>query len=349
LFSLIAAPAGGAIAQCTITRTMTLVVAVAMLATLGLDLVLRLAARWIPAQAVGTAAFGVLTFGQLAMLQDALDHGALWYRDYGLYGLQWGGKEVFGEVRRDLARNPSDHVMVSSIWANGTDLLALFFVGDDRRMELQSMNWYAAERHDLDEHTLLIQTAPEYDQAVADPRFRLIRHEGTIPYPDGTRGFEVFRMGYSENADALFAAEKEARHRLVTDEVMIGGELVRVDHSVFEMGGLDQLFDKDPESLAKTSRVNPAVLEMSFPTDHVFRGVTIASTDTETQLTVVLFPTRGGTPLRWTKTFHELPPNPVLHLPLEPPAPPARKLRLEVKKLEGDEDAYVHVREVSWE
>jgi hypothetical protein len=125
--------------------------------------------------------------------------------------------------------------------------------------------------------------------------------------------------------------------------------MVRVDHSVFEMGGVDQLFDKDPESLAKTSRVNPAVIEMSFPTDHIFRGVTVASTNPEMQLTVVLFPTTGGPPLRWTKGFHGLPPNPELHLRLEPPAPPARKLRLEIQMLEGDEDAYVHVREVSWE
>ena len=349
LFALLAAPVGGAIAQCTVTRTMTLLVAAAMLATLGLDLVLGFAARWIPAPVVGAAAFGALTFGQLVMLQDALDHGALWYRDYGLYGLQWGGKEVFGEARRDLTRNPSDRVVVSPIWANGTDLLARFFVGDDRRLDLQSMDWYAAERQDLNEHTLLIQTAPEYDQAVADPHFRLIRHERTIPYPDGTRGFEVFRMSYSENVDALFAAEKQARRRLVSDEVQIGGELVRVEHSVFEMGGVDQLFDKDPESLAKTKRVNPAVLELNFPTDHIFRGVTVAASDSEIRLTVVLLPATGGSPLRWTKEFRGLPPNPVLHLPLEPPAPPARKLRLEVQKLDGDEDAYVHVREVSWE
>jgi hypothetical protein len=328
---------------------MTLVVAVALLATLGLDLLLRLLARRIPANVVGAAAFGVLTFGQLAMLRDALAHGPLWYRDYGLYGLQWGAKEVFGEARRDLARNPSDHVVVSTIWANGTDLLARFFLGDDRRAELQSMNWYAAERHDLTDRTLLIQTALEYDQALADPHFRLLRHDGTILYPDGTRGFELFRMSYSPEADALFAAEKAARRRLVTDQVRLGAETVEIGHSLFEIGGLEQLFDKDPESLVKTGRVNPAVLEMSFPSDHVFRSVTVAATDPEMQLTVLVFSVKGRPPLRFTKAFHALPPNPVLHMALEPPPPAARKVRLEIRSLGQDEDGYVHVREVSWD
>lgn len=349
VFALLAAPVGGALARCTITREMTLVVAVAILTALGVDLLLTFATRAIPAQAVGVSAFAVLAAGQILMLRDALNNGALWYRDYGLYGLQWGARQVFGSVRADLARNPSDHVVVSPVWANGTDLLARFFLGDDHRFELQSMNWYSAERHDLGERTLLIQTAPEYDQALKDPHFQLLRHEGTIPFPDGSRGFELFRMAYSAEADALFAAEKQARHRLVTDQIRLNGETVDVNHSLFEMGNVDALFDKDPESLAKTSRVNPAVIEMNFPSDRFFRSVTVASTDPEMQLTLVLYPAKGGAPLRWTKAFHNLPPNPVLTLPLEPPPPATRHIRLEVQSLGGDEDSYVHVREISWE
>jgi hypothetical protein len=349
VFALAAAPVGGAMAQCTITRTMTLVVAVAMLATLGLDLVLRLAARVIPSGVVAAAVFVGLTYGQVAMLHDALTHGTLWYRDYGLYGLQWGAKEVFGEARRSLARRPSDHVVISPVWANGTDELFRFFLNDDPRAQMQSVNWYQAQRRDLDERTLFIQTATEYDQALGDPLFRLLRHEGTIPYPDGTRGFEMFRMAYSSEADALFAAEKAARHRLVTDRIELGGETVEIGHSAFDMGSLAQLFDKDSDSLAKTNRVNPAVLEVRFPSSHSFRSVTVAATDPEMQLTVSVFPASGGAPLEFHKSFHHLPPNPTLSLTLEPRPPPATKLRIEILALGGDSDAYVHLREVSWE
>ena len=51
------------------------------------------ASLWITAGAL----FVVLSGASLWMLRDALTKGPLWFGDYGLYGMQYGAKQLFEE------------------------------------------------------------------------------------------------------------------------------------------------------------------------------------------------------------------------------------------------------------
>jgi hypothetical protein len=92
-----------------------------------------------------------------------------------------------------------------------------------------------------------------------------VRVERTIPYPDGSTGFLFVRFAYSDQADALFIAEQEARRTLVDDRLLLDGELVALRHSAIDMGEPGLMFDGDDFTLMRGLEANPFVLEMTFP------------------------------------------------------------------------------------
>ena len=191
---LAAAPCGAALVGTGITREMPLVLGYAILAAIGLDALLRAAAARVRPVLVGAAVFLLFSTGGAAMLADSLRHAPGWYSDYGLYGMQWGAREVFGEIRRGLLKSPQSRYYVSPNWANGTEQLVLFFFPRDPRVEVRDVDHYRRRWNELDPRTIHVLPADEVARVRADPRFVVVSIEKTIPYPDGRAGFSFVRM-----------------------------------------------------------------------------------------------------------------------------------------------------------
>ncbi|MBI4785770.1 MAG: glycosyltransferase family 39 protein, partial [Chloroflexi bacterium] len=148
LIAALAAPIGGAITQVAITRILTFVVPASIFATLGLDFLLaRLRPRW---RSVATAiVFVGISGASLGMLSDALSNGPLWYRDYGLYGMQWGAKQLFEVIPRYVRQSPDTVVNVTPTWANGTDVFLDYFMPKEPRVKFANVDALIAERQPL--------------------------------------------------------------------------------------------------------------------------------------------------------------------------------------------------------
>jgi hypothetical protein len=190
---LVAAPCGAALVGPGITRELALVLAYGMVATLGLDFLLRRLPSRAPAPAVAAAVFLLFSAGATAMLADSLRTGARWYSDYGLYGMQWGAREVFGEIRRGLVRGAAPQYYVSPDWANAVEQLVLFFCPGDARVEARHLEYYRDHANEVDPRAIHVLT-PEEFQTLASRRFRVIAVQQVIPYPDGLPGFYFVRL-----------------------------------------------------------------------------------------------------------------------------------------------------------
>jgi hypothetical protein len=78
--------------------------------------------------------FAGLAAAALLLLRTALVQGPLWFRDYSLYGMQYGARQVFEMAIPELLRgDPAALVLVTSTWANGTDNFLYFFLDDEQR------------------------------------------------------------------------------------------------------------------------------------------------------------------------------------------------------------------------
>lgn len=345
LVALAAAPVGAALVRSGITRAMTLVVVFGMLAGVAADPLLRLAARWVRPAVVGAIVFLGLAAAQAAMLGDSLRNGPTWYRDYGLYGMQWGAREVFAEVGRIREAHPDALVVLTPVWANGVDDLVDFFLRRHDGIIVANVDWLRSARRDIPEKTLAVMTEDEYRSAAADGRFADLRVDKTLDYPDGRPGFRFVWLRYAPDFEAVLAREREGWHRLVEEEVVIGGEAAKVSHSVFGPGqAARHLFDGDDASLVRTEKANPAVVLVEFPRPRPIRHLSLTTGSMDMEITVDVAGPSGKA--SFARTYIGLPRDPTVEIDLPPIGGDVASLRIAVRDIHSEEPQSVHLREV---
>jgi hypothetical protein len=349
LLAALATPVGGAISEVGILRVIAFVVPATLFSVLGLELLLaRLRAPRAWSLAAGTVA-ALLVAGALWLLQYALGAGPYWFRDYGLYGMQWGASQVFEQVRDDLQANPTDRYYVSSTWANGSDVFLRFFLPGEPRVQIGHVSQLAFGQQPLDDHMVFVMTAPEYAAAQANAKFKSVQADRVLPYPDGTPGFYWARLAYADNAAELFAAEQVARRELVTVQVPWQGEALTVRHSQTSAGEAAYLFDGKSDTLLRGLEANPFILEVVFPSPRPLAAMAVQLGSMAAELQVTLTGLTDDEVARYESTEPGTRQDPVVTLAFDHGPPQVTKVRLEAKDLrQGSNPAQIHIREVTF-
>ena len=105
------------------------------------------------------------------MLGNALQNGPTWTTDYGLEGMQYGGEQVFTRAAEIAREQPNITVLVSSTWANGSDILLRFFADDLPNITMGNINAYGLEYRPLDRNTLFVMTQEDVDYIYESGKF----------------------------------------------------------------------------------------------------------------------------------------------------------------------------------
>src|SRR5215212_779063 len=250
---------------------------------------------------IALSAFLILAGANVWMLNDALRNGPLWFRDYGLGGMQYGAFQIFDIIEQYRQVHPETMIIFSPTWANGGDVLPRFSIDDFSSIQISSIQGHILQKLPLDHKTLFIMTPQEYDIARASLRLTDINVERIVPYPDGTPGFYFVRLRYADHADEEFAAEKAARQALRESMLTIDGQEVKVRHSYLDGDSQDQsisqVFDNDPLTLAKTFEANPFVIELTFPEPSMLNGFSIMIGAAKLQITLKCYSKTGTQPI----------------------------------------------------
>jgi Dolichyl-phosphate-mannose-protein mannosyltransferase len=293
--------------------------------------------------------FFILAGTNVRMLNDALKNGPLWFRDYGLGGLQYGAFQIFDIIDEYRAEHPDTKIILSPDWANGTDTVARFFLDDFSSFQLGSVRGYLVQELPLDRNTLFIMTPEEYHIVEASPKFTDIDVERTLPYPDGNPGFYFVRLNYVDNADEVFAAEKAAREVLRETSLTIDGQPVTVRYSYldsdFQNESMALVFDNDPFTVAKTLETNPFVIEMTFPKARTLDGFSIIIGSARVQITLKCYSESGAEPSVYTFEGQGTQKQPELSFDLPEPTK-VQVLHVEVLDPSSHDQAKVHIWEL---
>lgn len=349
LLAALATPAGAALVGIGITRVLAFVVPATILAGLGLDWLLTRLPRRVPYDIVAMIVFLGLLVSSFSLLRHALVEGPLWFRDYGLYGMQYGAKQLFQEaIPQYLERDPDVQVMVSSTWANGTHRFVRFFLPSEQqhRVQIRTVDFYLFEKRDLTDKVVLVMTPQEYERARSSPKFKSVQVDRILPYPDGRPGFYFVRLTYADNVDAIFAAEREERRRPVEEQVELDGQTVRVRHSRFDMGQARDMFDGDRFTLARGLEANPLMIELIFPQPRVVTGLTADFATMDFTWTIELYEEGAEAPVTYTETYRGLPSDPHVELNFDRGPHKVSKIRIQIKNLKAGDVAKIHVREL---
>lgn len=346
LIALLIAPIGGVLVATLVLRVLVTVIPAALLTSIGLIAALEWIAKHWPYRPIALGTFAVLAGFNLFMLNDALTNGPTWYTDYGLGGLQYGGQQLFEEVKQVLRESPQTRVFVSPTWANGADALLQFFAPDELRVQMGNIDAYLFSPLPLDDNTLLVMTTDEYQRASVEPKFTNVRIERTVKYPDGRDGFYFVRLNYSPQAGAIFAKEDAARRRPEETEILLDGQTVQVVHSRLDIGPITSAFDGDPFTLVRTVVDNPFVITLTFPEPRPLTGVTLTTATMDFNAAITLTLDTGETQT-YSRDYLQTGPDPTNDFPFDPaPARPIKAIRIEIKDLYAIGDAHLHVREI---
>jgi hypothetical protein len=145
-------------------------------------------------------------------------------------------------------------------------------------------------------------------------------------------------------APAAAAAPKAAptAPAIVTETVAFDGQDVTFTHSAFDQGRIQDLFDADPNTLARTTNANPAVLELAFSKPRPVKGVELTTGSMDMDLTCVVR-LEGGGEKTFTKELRNLKPDPTVRVDFDGLTGRVEKLRIEVKSPSVG-DGHIHLR-----
>jgi 4-amino-4-deoxy-L-arabinose transferase-like glycosyltransferase len=368
LVALLAAPVGSALVGVGITRLLVLVIPAALLTALGVSAVLiflenpaqalqslRLSSlpTWLeywklPQYILSIGLFAVLTAVNIAILRDSLINGPTWYQDYSMGGMQYGASQVFNAAQEYLEQQPDAQIILSPTWANGTDVLARFFLGDPLPLQLGSVQGHIDRPLPLDKHTLFIATPQEYQQVMDNDKFANPQVVQTLPYPNDKPGFYFLRLSYSDDACSIFAAEREQRSQLERAEVQLDRQPVKVRHSVLDMGEIYQVFDGDPFTFVRSLEANPLVIELYYARARPVRGLSFIIGSAQVEITVRVQESPGGLSTTYSVQGQGSVEAPEMYLDFGQLVQ-VHKMRIEVLDSRQAEPAHIHVWEIAFD
>jgi Dolichyl-phosphate-mannose-protein mannosyltransferase len=298
---------------------------------------------------ISLLAFITLSGANVHMLNDALRNGPLWFRDYGMGGMQYGAFQIFDIIEKYVEKHPNAKVILSPDWANGADLVARFFLSDESLIHIGSVRGHITQKLPLDDDTLFIITPQEYDVVMNSDKLTDIHVDTIIPYPDGNPGFYFVHLRYVNNIDEIFAAEKAARQALRETVVNIDGQEVKIRYSYLDSDlqneSLALVFDNDPYTVAKTFESNPFVIEMTFPTPRTINGFSIMIGSAEVKITLKCYSAPSAQPTLYTFEGQGTKGQPQLSFDLPAPTQ-VQILRVETLNVLSPEPTKVHIWEL---
>jgi hypothetical protein len=292
LIATLAVPSGAAIVDWGITRGLVFIIPATLMTAHGLETSIHwLRMKWkrLRYWLVSGILFLCLAGISFWMLYDALQNGPTWYHDYGLSGLQYGASQVFPRAAEIAQAEPDTTILVSSTWANGSDVLLRYFTDDLINLRMGNINAWGLEYHPLDRNILFVMTQDDLDYVYDSGKFNDISVEEIIPYPDGNSGFYFVRLEYIDDIEAILADEREARQGLHSEIISIQEQPVKVEYSTLDMNEITHVFDGDPTTLIRTLEANPLRLILTFPEPIEINGVTLVIGGIPTRMTVNAF------------------------------------------------------------
>jgi hypothetical protein len=349
LIALLAAPSGAALVGAGITRALFMVIPAVLLTALGLDQVLVWLEKLKTPRSllIAIVFLGLSTFNGF-MVRDALVNGPVWYKDYSLGGQQYGARQVFSEIQQMLKANPHQKIYLSASWANGTDVLARYFFDDPLPFEMGSIDYFLNEKREISDNQIFILIPEEMKLAQESDKFKDIQEIKVIPYPNGDPGFYIVKIQYVDNIDEILSIEHYARQQLIETELTSAdGDQLKVRYPLLDMGKIQDLFDGDTETLARTLEANPMRLQITLAESKIINQVTVRIGGTASTLEVQIVPVEGSTPVTIQKVVPESNDFRDILFEFEKPLE-VKELRISILNTYDVEPSHVHVWEVSF-
>lgn len=347
LIALIAAPSGAALVGLGTTRSMTIVIPHVLFCALALSAGLNWleTRRHWPRLALNLSMFTLLTIFSFWMMNNALTDGPLWYQDYSLTGMQYGAQEMFAAVQETLEQQPDTEISVSPSWANGSDIVARFMLGDPPPVLMESIYGYIDDPKDLSPERLFVMIPEEYQTMLGSGKFADIQVMRTLPYPNGDPGFYFVHLRYVDDIDQIFEEEQQALYTLQSTSTIWNDQEIEVRSQAFDMGEARHLFDNDLHTFIRSAAANPLHIQFTFPQPVSVSAVNVYIGGAPTNMIVQAYDADGKLLETLTESYPGVPDPREVTLNFSAPLQ-AAALHLSIENADEAAPSHVHVWEI---
>lgn len=361
LVALLACPIPASVAAIGMPRMLWMTVPLAILTGIGLSAAvqwLEKRVKFVQPRFSAVGLFAVLVIVSLGLLRTALVDGPIWFQDYGLYGMQFGAKEVFQDrVLPVLLKDPNVNFVISPSWANGTEQFTDFFIPRDLQPRIR-LGQPVDLMNDLNAfgYTQFVATAPEFNNLLQDPKFNsgIQIIDPIINYPNGQPGFYVITVKPADNIGEILNEQHIANRTPIEDTMDFNGQIIRVRHSPLGSGTLQDIFDNDPDTLSRVEEANPYYIDL-YPTTPLDTHSVVIKTGSlhNYTITIRLYPVDGGQPVEYVQTYadepgKEIPPDPEVTIPFDKGPEKASRIEIEIKDNLSGETSSIHLRTIQF-
>ena len=355
LIALLIAPIPSAIVAIGTPRVIWMVIPWVILIAIGISWV----GEWLVEkrklmrfEVLNLAIFMVLALTSIYMLQDALRNGPTWYTDYGLYGMQYGAKQIFQDtVTPQLKQDPRTNFVISPTWANGTDQFSSFFLDKTliNRVRFGTPSDVVSSPSQFTPSTIFILTSDEFTNFSKDPRFKDLQVRQTIAYPNGKPGFYLITLKLADNIKQILAEENIVNRQPVEDKVTINGQVVRMLHSPIGSGSIQDSFDDNPDTLTRVLEANPYFFDLYPDPPLTTNSITIQTGALpDFTVKVSLYAPGAQEPVVYSKTYEDLPPDPVVTINFDQGPVKSARITIEIKDNTSGDTSQIHVRTIQF-
>jgi hypothetical protein len=258
--------------------------------------------------------------------------------------MQYGARQVFGEIQKYLDQFPDIEIDMSPSWTNGTTVVARFFLDDPLPIKMNSIEHYLNEVQDIDENNLFILGPEEYEKAVQSGKFTDIVVEQIIDYPNGSPGFYFARFKYVDDIADLMDEEIERRHRLEEGIVQIGSVEAIVSFSSLDIGKIEDIFDGDPNTLLRSAEANPLIIQVEFDRPITMRGLDLRIGGGPTDVAIELIIADSDEQFEYLQEYDRVPKPRNVEIDFNDTYA-IERIRIEVKNSDDGEPSHVHLWE----
>jgi hypothetical protein len=159
----------------------------------------------------------------------------------------------------------------------------------------------------------------------------------------------VINLNVVDNIDAIISSENAKNRTPVEDTISLNGQSVRIVHSPLGSGRLEDIFDNNPDTLARVLEANPFTLDL-YPTTPITTNSIVIQTGSLEKFTVniSLYALNSTEPVTYTRTYSNLPPDPLVDITFDKGPVSSARIYIEVKDDLSGDTSQIHIRTIQF-
>lgn len=146
--------------------------------------------------------------------------------------------------------------------------------------------------------------------------------------------------------DPIFDPQQGLLSDLMSDDINLGNETIRMIHSPLDIGSAKDVFDGNLETLMRGRDANPFVFDIEFPQPEVIKGFAMDMGRMDFIVRVQVYGTDSEEPMVYQGEFRQQPAIPHVDMDFVNGPGLVNRIYIEIEQIDPPEEVHVHVREV---